>query len=76
MNERRFQPPALPSFTPGEKQYGDRIRWRSETAMILSATELGAFGLLYATPSFPQVTMGCDPKLSAFADMKGLTFVD
>jgi hypothetical protein len=38
--------------------------------MIPSATELGAFSLLYAAPSFPQVTMGCDPgpifMLSAF----------
>ena len=45
--------------------------------MIPSATELGAFGLLYTSPFFPQVTTGCDhvliPKvLSAFANRKGL----
>jgi hypothetical protein len=44
--------------------------------MIPSATELGAFGLLYAAPSSLQVTMGCDHMLSAFANMKGLTFAD
>jgi hypothetical protein len=44
--------------------------------MILSATELGTFGLLSAAPSFPQVTMGCDSMLSAFANMKGLIFAD
>jgi hypothetical protein len=31
--------------------------------MIPSATELGASGLLYAAPSSPQVTTGCDPVL-------------
>jgi hypothetical protein len=45
--------------------------------MIPSATELGAFGLLYAAPSSPQVTMGCDHvlipnALSAFANGKEL----
>ena len=43
--------------------------------MIPSATELGAFGLLYAAPSSRQVTMGCDHvlipnALSAFANGK------
>ena len=55
-----FNHPLLLSFTPGEKQYGDRIRWCSETATILSATELGAFDLLSAAPFFPQVTTGYD----------------
>jgi hypothetical protein len=45
--------------------------------MIPSVTELGAFGLLYTTPFFFQVTTGCDhvliPKaLSAFANGKEL----
>jgi hypothetical protein len=44
--------------------------------MIPSATELGTWGLLYATPSSPQVTMGYDHMLSALANMKGLTFAD
>jgi hypothetical protein len=47
--------------------------------MIPSVTELGAFGLLYAAPSFLQVTTDCDhmpiPKaLSAFTNGKGYSF--
>jgi hypothetical protein len=44
--------------------------------MIPSAIELGAFGLLYAAPASPQVTMGCDHVLSTFVNMKGLIFAD
>jgi hypothetical protein len=45
--------------------------------MILSATKIDAFGLLYEAPSSPQVTMGCDHvlipnALSAFANGKEL----
>jgi hypothetical protein len=76
-----FNHPLLPSFTPGEKQYGGRIRWRLEIATIPSVTKLGAFGLLYAAPFFLQVTTDCDlvsiPKvLSAFATMKGMILAD
>jgi hypothetical protein len=44
--------------------------------MIPSATELDAFGLIYAAPSSLPVTMGCDHMLSAFANMKGLILAD
>jgi hypothetical protein len=37
-----FNNPLLPSFTPGEKQYEDQIRWRLEFATIPLVTELGA----------------------------------
>jgi hypothetical protein len=76
-----FNHPLLPSFTPGEKQYGGRIRWHLEITTIPSVTKLGAFSLLYIAPFFLQVTMDYDlvsiPKvLSAFATMKGMILND
>jgi hypothetical protein len=60
MNERKLQPPVPAFIYSSERQYWDQIRWRPGIVLIPSVTELGAFGILYTAPFFPQVTTACD----------------